>query len=62
MINPGFLVSFFNFLTYLINNKQKRLSADFDDVRISLVNLEQLKIKMPPHQYRPPSSGQSQCF
>ena len=36
MINPGFIsVSFLNFLTCVINNKQKRLSAEIDDVRIS---------------------------
>ena len=37
MINPGFIaVSFLNFLTCVINNKQKCLSAEIDDVRISL--------------------------
>ena len=37
MINPGCIsLSFLNFLTCLINNKQKRLSAEIDDVRISL--------------------------
>ena len=47
-------MSFLNFLTCVINNKQKRLSAEFDDIRIPLdFNLD-LKIKMPPLQYRPP--------
>ena len=37
MINPGFISeSFLNFLTCVINNKQKHLSAEIDDVRISL--------------------------
>ena len=37
MINSGFIsVSFLNFLTCVINNKQKRLSAEIYDVRISL--------------------------
>ena len=37
MINPGFISeSFLNFLTCVINNKQKLLSAEIDDVRISL--------------------------
>ena len=36
MINPGFISeSFLNFLT-CVNNKQKHLSAEIDDVRISL--------------------------
>ena len=30
------MTPFLNFLTYVINNKQKRLSAEIDDVRISL--------------------------
>ena len=38
MINPGiFFVSFLNFLTCVINNRQKRLSAEIDNVKISLV-------------------------
>ena len=37
MINPGFFsVSFLNFLTCVINNKQKRLFAEIDNVRIYL--------------------------
>ena len=37
MINPGFISeSFLNFLTCVINNKRKHLSAETDDVRISL--------------------------
>ena len=37
MINPGFNSEYFlNFLTCVINNKQKHLSAEIDDVRISL--------------------------
>ena len=37
MINQGFIsVSFLNFLTCVKNNKQKRLSAEIDDVRISI--------------------------
>ena len=37
MINPGFISeSFLNFHTCEINNKQKHLSAEIDDVRISL--------------------------
>ena len=37
MINPGLISeSFLNFLTCKINNKQKHLSAEIDNVRISL--------------------------
>ena len=37
MINPRFISeSFLNFLTCVINNKKKQLSAEIDDVRISL--------------------------
>ena len=37
MINPGFISEhFINFLTCVKNNKQKHLSAEIDDVRISL--------------------------
>ena len=37
MINPGLISeSFLNFLTCVINNKQKHLSAEIDNVRISL--------------------------
>ena len=36
MINPGFFGVFSYFLTYVISNKQKGLSVEIDDVRISI--------------------------